>query len=103
MIALTAGDAVWMATREGARALGLEAEIGSIEAGKRADLILVEAEGVDPYSTIVYASRGNNVRTTIVDGEVLVDDFRPTRWDFNEIAATARREATALAVRANLF
>jgi 5-methylthioadenosine/S-adenosylhomocysteine deaminase len=101
--ALTARDAVWMATREGARALGLENEIGSIEPGKRADMILVDAQGPDPYSTIVYASRGTNVRMTMVDGEVLVDDFRPTRWDFKDITATARTEATALAARANLF
>lgn len=101
--ALTARDAVWMATREGARALGLEHEIGSIEVGKKADLILVDAHGPDPYSTIVYASRGTNVRTTIADGEVLVDDFRPTRWDFNDIVATARVEARALASRADLF
>jgi 5-methylthioadenosine/S-adenosylhomocysteine deaminase len=100
---LTAREVVWMATREGARALGLEKEIGSIEAGKRADLILVDAHGPDPYSAIVYASRGTNVRTTIVDGEVLVDDFRPTRWDHGELAASAREEAVALAKRANLI
>ena len=102
--ALTARDVVWMATREGARALGLEHEIGSIEPGKRADLILDRrARPPIRYSAIVYASRGTDVRTTIVDGEVLVDDFQPTRWDFNEIEATARAEATALAARANLF
>jgi 5-methylthioadenosine/S-adenosylhomocysteine deaminase len=101
--ALTARDVLTMATREGARALGLQDEIGSIEAGKRADLILVDAQGPDPYSTIVYASRGTDVRTTIVDGEVLIDEFQPTRWDLKEIAATARAEATALASRANLF
>ena len=84
-------------------------EIGSIEAGKRADLILIDrhqphlALATDPYSAIVYAARGTDVRTTIVDGQVLVDDFRPTRWDSGEIAATARAEATALAARANLF
>ena len=100
--ALTARDVVWMATREGARALGLESEIGSIEVGKRADLILVDTQGPDPYSTLVYASRGANVRTTIVEGEVLVNDFRPTRWDHTEIAATARAEAKALAARANV-
>jgi 5-methylthioadenosine/S-adenosylhomocysteine deaminase len=92
-----------MATREGARALGLEKDIGSIEVGKRADLILVDAHGPDPYSTVVYASRGADVRTTIVDGQVLIDEFTPTRWDFNEITATARAEAKALASRANLF
>ncbi len=101
--ALTARDAVQMATREGARALGLDADIGSIEAGKRADLILVQAGGPDPYSTVVYASRGTDVKATIVDGQVLVDNFRPTRWDPAEITAAARSEAAALAVRANLF
>jgi 5-methylthioadenosine/S-adenosylhomocysteine deaminase len=100
--ALTARDVVQMATREGARALGLEKDIGSIEVGKRADLILVEAAGPDPYSTIAYASRGSDVRTTIVDGEILVDEFRPVRWDSAEIAAGAQQEARALAARAGL-
>lgn len=107
--ALTARDAVTMATREGARAIGLEREIGSIEIGKKADLILIDrcqpnlALTTDPYSAIVYAARGHDVRTTIVDGHILVRDFHPTRWDPVEIAATARAEATALAARANLF
>lgn len=101
--ALTARDAVHMATREGARALGLEAEIGSIEIGKRADLVLIDAKGPDPYSTVVYASRGTDVRATVVDGEVLVDDFRPIRWDPAELKDSARVEARALATRANLF
>jgi 5-methylthioadenosine/S-adenosylhomocysteine deaminase len=92
-----------MATREGARAVGLESEIGTIEAGKRADLILIEAEGPDPYSTIVYASRGTDVRTTIVDGEILIDNFRPVRWDSGQISAAAREEARLLARRANFF
>ena len=66
-----------MATREGARALGLEREIGSIEAGKRADLIIVDrdrphlATAPDPFSALVYAARPGDVRTTIVDGEIL--------------------------------
>jgi 5-methylthioadenosine/S-adenosylhomocysteine deaminase len=101
--ALTARDAVHMATREGARAVGLEAEIGSIEPGKRADLVLVDASGPDPYSTLVYAARGTDVRATIVDGDVLVDEFRPARWDPADLAASARSEARALAARANLF
>jgi len=101
--ALTARDVVAMATREGARALGLQAEIGSIEPGKKADLILVHTHGPDPYSTIVYASRGTDVRAAIVDGQLLIDEFRPTVWDVQEITATARAEATALAARAHLF
>ncbi len=103
---LTARDALWMATREGARALGLERELGSIEAGKRADFLLVDRDrpqfmtSQDPYSALVYSTRGSDVRTTVVDGEVLVDAFRPTRWDAGEIARDARAEAAALAARA---
>ncbi len=104
--ALTARDALWMATREGARALGLDRELGSIEAGKRADFLLVDRDrpqfmtSQDPYSALVYSTRGSDVRTTVVDGEVLVDAFRPTRWDPVEISRTARTEAAALASRA---
>ncbi len=101
--ALRARDVVWMATREGARALGLESDIGSLEPGKRADMIVVDASGPDPYSTLVYASRGTDVRTTIVDGEVLMDDFRPQRWDADDIRREAQQEAKALAARAGLF
>ncbi len=103
---LTARDALWMATREGARALGLERELGSIEIGKRADFLLVDRDrpqfltARDPYSTLVYSARGTDVRTTVVDGEVLVDGFRPIRWDPAEIAAEARVEAGRLAARA---
>ena len=106
--ALPARDVVWMATREGARALGLEAEIGSVEQGKRADLIVVGldqphlAPGPDPYSTLVYAARGTDVRATIVDGEVLVRDGRPERFDPAAIAAEARDEARRLAQRAGV-
>jgi len=106
--ALTARDAVWMATREGARALGMSAELGSIEAGKRADLILVDRSRVhqapdpDPWSTIVYASRGTDVRLTMVDGHVLVNDFLLQGQDVTEIAANAREAARSLAARAHL-
>ena len=106
--ALPARDALWMATREGARALGAETEIGSIEPGKRADLIVVGldrphlAPGPDPYSTLVYAARGSDVRHTVVDGQVLVRDFQPVRLDPAEVVADARREAAALLARAGL-
>src|SRR3712207_8948964 len=60
---------------EGARALGLEHEIGSIERGKRADLIVVTRDRPhltttpDPFSAIVYAARPGDVQTTVVDGD----------------------------------
>jgi 5-methylthioadenosine/S-adenosylhomocysteine deaminase len=106
--AITARDAISMATREGARALGMQSEIGSIEVGKKADLILIErdrphlAPDADPWSTLAYASRGTDVRLTMVDGEVLVRDFRLTGADAVEIAAAARSSAAELAGRAGI-
>ena len=105
---LTARDVVWMATSEGARALGLDAEIGSLEVGKRADLILVDTSrphvspGPDPWSLLVYAARGTDVRLVSVDGRILVDEGELLELDAAEIAATARAEAAALASRARL-
>jgi 5-methylthioadenosine/S-adenosylhomocysteine deaminase len=105
---LPARDVVWMATREGARALGQEAEIGSIEAGKRADLILVDRRSPhlvpspDPWSTIVYAARGTDVRSTIVDGQLLVHDFALTTMDAAEVSASGAVAADELARRAGL-
>ena len=103
--ALPARDALWMATRGGAEALGLDAEIGSIEPGKRADLIVVDRDrphlvpGGDPSSTIVYAARGADVRTTVVDGELLVDRFEPVRADRREILSRARTATRRLLSR----
>jgi 5-methylthioadenosine/S-adenosylhomocysteine deaminase len=103
--ALSARQAVTMATRHGARTLGLETEIGSVEVGKRADLISISRRGphlvpdVDPYSSIVYAGRPNDVRLTMVDGDILVRDFEPTRGDSAKISAEAREQARALASR----
>jgi 5-methylthioadenosine/S-adenosylhomocysteine deaminase len=100
--ALPARDLLWMATRAGARTLGLDGEIGSLEPGKKADVIVVErdrphlAPGPDPYSTLAYAARGSDVRTTIVDGELLVDEFTPTRVDRAQVVADARAAAQVL-------
>jgi 5-methylthioadenosine/S-adenosylhomocysteine deaminase len=106
--ALTARDAVAIATRGGAQALGLSGRIGTIAAGARADLTLVgrnhphQAPDADPYTTLVYGSRATDVRHVLVDGEWLVRDGRATRWDSADLTATATAEARALAVRARL-
>jgi 5-methylthioadenosine/S-adenosylhomocysteine deaminase len=106
--ALPARDAVWMATREGARALGLEREIGSIEPGKRADLIVIDRNrphllpAPDPWSALVYSARGTDVRHVMVDGDVLVQDFALTREDPQEVAASARAASAELVRRAGL-
>jgi cytosine/adenosine deaminase-related metal-dependent hydrolase len=106
--ALPAREVVAMATRGGAAALGLEAEIGTMETGKRADLILIrrgqphQVPDPDPYGTLVYATRGTDVRTVLVDGEILIDNGRAVRWESAEIVHAGRAEAQALAARAGI-
>ena len=105
---LPARDVVWMATREGARALGQEGEIGSIEPGKRADLLLIDrgdphlVPSPDPWSAIVYSARGSDVRSVVVDGELLVHEFALTRMDAVEVSRSAEAAAAELAGRAGL-
>jgi 5-methylthioadenosine/S-adenosylhomocysteine deaminase len=105
---LPARDVVCMATREGARAVGLDSEIGSIEPGKRADMIVVErdrphlAPDVDPWSTLVYAARGSDVRLAMVDGAALVRDFELVRFDRAQVDADARVAAAELRARASV-
>jgi 5-methylthioadenosine/S-adenosylhomocysteine deaminase len=101
--ALSAQAALDMATIGGARALHLERLIGSLEAGKRADLITVSMSAVrqtpmyDPVSHLVYATRGDDVRTTIVNGKVLMKD-RQVRT-INRAAAIADANRLAAKVR----
>nr|WSY56141.1 amidohydrolase [Streptomyces sp. NBC_00886] len=76
--AVGAEQAVRMATIEGARALGLGDQLGSLEAGKRADLIVLDLGSPhlrplhDPWSTLAYAAHSADVRDTVVDGRVLM-------------------------------
>jgi 5-methylthioadenosine/S-adenosylhomocysteine deaminase len=106
--ALPARDVVWMATREGARALGRSDELGAIEPGYRADLILIDrqrphlATAPEPYSAIVYAARGADIRMTMVDGEILVDEFSLTRVDKAEILLSATLAGRELIARAGI-
>jgi len=105
---LTARAVVRMATREGAHALGLEREIGSLEVGKRADVQLVDvqqphlAPSPDPSSLLVYAASGTDVRLVSVDGEILVDDGQVVGVDARELAALARSEWRGLVARAGI-
>ena len=79
---LPAGEVLAMATIEGARALKMDDRIGSLETGKRADLIIVSMAGArqtpmyDPISHLVYVARGSDVDTTIVNGKVLMQNRR---------------------------
>lgn len=97
--AVTAREILDMATRGGARALGLQESIGSLEAGKKADLITLDLatigwppdEAQDIYTALVYAVSGMHVREVMVDGNWLLRDGRLTRIDY----AAARAELNA--------
>ena len=95
--AVSAQTALQMATIGGARALRKESEIGSLEPGKRADIILVSMSSAhqtpmyNPVSHLVYATHGDDVRTTIVNGRILMRDRRMLTLDEPAVLAEARR------------
>ena len=96
---MPARAALDMATIGGARALHMERLIGSLEPGKRADLITVSMRAArqtpmyDPVSHLVYATRGDDVRTTIVNGKVLMKDRQVRTLDRAAVIADANRLA----------
>lgn len=97
-----------MATINGARAMGLEDQIGSIEVGKRADFIIIDMDKphltpcFDPVSTIVYAAHGSDVDTVVVDGKILMHNRKMQTLDEEAIVADARQRAMQVAQRAGL-
>ncbi len=97
--AVPAQAALDLATIGGARALGMEQTIGSLEAGKRADLITVSMRAArqtplyDPVSHLVYVTRGDDVRTTIVNGRILMNDRQLRTLDRATVIADANRLA----------
>jgi 5-methylthioadenosine/S-adenosylhomocysteine deaminase len=100
--AIPAAAALQMATMDGAKALGLEKQIGSLEAGKKADVVVVSMNSArqtplyDPVSHLVYASRGDDVRTVIVNGKVLMRDRKLTTLNEATVLADARRLADSV-------
>jgi len=100
--AVPADAALEMATIGGARALGLEGEIGSIEVGKKADIILLDLSAphltplTNPVSHIVYAARGNDVSHTIVGGRILMDERDLMTLDEETVAREAAEQAKDL-------
>ena len=97
--AISAPEAIEMATIGGARVLGQQARIGSIEVGKRADVIVVGMSKArqqplfDAVSQIVYTSRGDDVESTIVNGKILMRDRKVLTLDENAVLADARKAA----------
>ncbi len=94
--AISAPEALEMATIGGARVLGQHARVGSLEPGKRADVIVVgmskarQTPLFDPVSQIVYASRGDDVETTIVNGKILMRDRKVLTLDEARVLGDAR-------------
>ena len=95
---LDSNESIRMATIKGAEALGLDDEIGTIEVGKKADIILIDtaAANMTPdcsslSSNVVYSANGSNVDTTICNGKILMENKKLTTLDEEEIYAKARQ------------
>lgn len=103
--AMTAPRVLEMATFGGARAIGMEDEIGSIEVGKRADIAVFRLDNAfttpvhDPMSSLVYAAAGYECRHVVVDGRLLMRESRLTTIDEDAVLDQARRSAADLAAR----
>lgn len=103
---MTAEKALEMATIDGAAALGLEREIGSIEAGKKADIIVLDYENAfmtpihNPVSAIVYSSLGHEVTSVVIDGRFVMRDGVVTSIDERSVRRRAQICADDLARRA---
>jgi cytosine/adenosine deaminase-related metal-dependent hydrolase len=105
--ALGARDLVEMATITGAACLGLQQEIGSLEAGKRADVTLLRLDRLhsvpvndeNVYAQIVYAARAQDVSLTMVDGRVVYEHGELSACEAPEVVAQAREELHQLLQR----
>ena len=106
--ALPARRTLRMATLDGARALGLASEIGSLEAGKRADIIILDLRRLhltpcpDVVSTIVYAAQTHDVRTVLIGGRVVLGDGELKMLDEHEVLAEAREQYEMLNARSGV-
>ena len=107
---IPAQQALRMATIEGARALGLSDQIGSIEPGKRADLMVLNVSTLhstpspaDLTSAIVYSAQPEDVRTVIVDGRVLMRDRELMTLNEAQVRSQANEEAEKLFARAGVI
>jgi len=95
-LSLDAMTALGMATTGGAAAMGLEAEIGTLEKGKRADIIIVDlgkphlCPVYDPISLLVYAANGSDVRDVVVNGQVLMRHREFLTIDVDEVMGRVR-------------
>ncbi len=102
---LPAHSVLGMATIDGARALGLDRIVGSLEVGKKADVILVDfgkphlTPVHDFYANVVYSARGSDVETVIVDGKILMEGGEVKTLDEEEVKLRAEESALDLLAR----
>jgi 5-methylthioadenosine/S-adenosylhomocysteine deaminase len=102
---LPATQVLRMATIDGARALGLADEIGSLAPGKRADVIVVALNKLhatpetDVVSSLVYSAQGSDVRTAVIDGRIVMRDGELTTLKEADVISEANREAASLKQR----
>ena len=88
-----------MVTCEGAKALGLSDRIGTLEEGKKADLIIVDTHRphltpmYNPYSHLVYAARGSDVTHSIINGTLVMEDRRLLTLDLRDVMRRAEEKA----------
>jgi 5-methylthioadenosine/S-adenosylhomocysteine deaminase len=100
---MDARQVLTLATRTGAEAIGLGKEIGSLEVGKKADLIIVDTRKphmtplYDPVSHLVYAASGSDVRDVIVDGQLVVNDRMLLSFDLESIIESVQGLARQIA------
>ena len=103
---LTADNALLMATRDGARVLRLDSEIGTLEVGKRADVIVIDAArlapGGDPATRLVFGGGSRGVRDVFVDGTQVVRDGGALTLDAAEVRAKGAEAQGLLLKRASL-
>lgn len=96
---MDASTVLRMATIEGARALGLGDRVGSLEIGKKADIIIVDTHKphltplYDPISCLVYAARGSDVSHSIINGHLVMEERRLLTLDFFEIMERVREKS----------
>jgi len=106
--AITAEQVIEMATINGAKALGLDKEIGSIEVGKKADIIIIDywkphlIPMLNPVTHLVYAAQGQDVETVIIDGKIVMENRKILTVDEEKILEEAEKRGHQVVEKAGI-
>ena len=107
-LAITPETVLEMATINGAKAMGMADEVGSLDPGKKADFIVVDIDAPhmqpvwSPAATVVFAAQGSDVDTVVIDGQVIMAGREVLTMDEEAIVADAKRRKVEVAERANV-